>query len=475
MNSSPINPLLPPGAPSAGSPSWPLINAEVISSQPLTPLQKNHLSQLLAGTQQRTLSALMSATGTATVAAGSATQLPAADSGAEPHLTRLLIANQARWLLTHRPHTPGSQLQLQVTPRGLIPQAAEPQPAPTPRAEVPAPAPSPPGPTPGTPQQIPPKALNALIDRLLANKTQTALNTPQTKQVAISQLLRAAISLAKPAGISAQSLTHSPTISHNPPLARALAHTQVSIPVNAAQVKAAIQQSGLFAEANLRRALDAPDTTPTGAAPFADTKLLLWSLLALTSKAPGSDLLLKLLNLLQLPSEITPEPKQLPQLKAHIQSWLANITRQQLQLLSQTQVDTADNPRLQLELPIKSDPHTLPLLLTIEKHWRRPEDDTPEGNRRRKPERIAEWSFSLTIDIPQQGALDVRLRSDGKQLNCTLWTDQPTLETHINQRLGQLTRAMQDDGIQIGQIRCLAGRMPAGPTPKNTPLLDTHA
>lgn len=476
MNSSPINPLLSTGAATASPQSWPVINAEVISSQPLTQLQQNYLNQLLASTGARTQNALLNAMG-ATSNTNATPTSPLPGPTAELQLTRLLIADQPRWLLTDKPPAPGSQLQLQVTPRGLIPVSQASPPATSPRTATQAQAQASPGPasTVAPAPQLPPKALSGLIERWLANSVHVQPESQPLKQLAVSQLLRAAISLAKPTEASAQSLKLSPAIAQSPLIARALEHTQLSSPATASQVKLAIEQSGLFAEANLRRALDtAPD--PVAAAAKPDTKLLLWGLLALTSKTAGSDLLQKLLNLLQLPTEFTLDPKQLPPLKAQIQGWLANITRQQLQLLSQTQLDGTDNPRLQLELPVKSDQHSLPVFLTIEKHWRRPEEEPEPGQHRRKAERIAEWSFSLSIDIPHQGPLDVRLRSNGTQLSCTLWTDQPELERHINHRLDKLARALQDDGIQLSQIRCLAGRMPTtGPALNSSPLLDTHA
>lgn len=460
MTTSPVNPLLQPGSIAASTEGWPIVQAHITAIQALTSSQQDYLSRLLTSLNTSLPQLLQAQTGTAP-----ATEKP---SPATIKLVQLLIAGQPRWLLTDlasQELPEGATVKVKVTPRGIqiFPSDADQSTLPGRR--------SPTASSPSTNTQPSGQAAHEqaraqrIIDTLL---TKTQHETGKDAREQIASLSRQLLTQIRPPTESLAKLL----AQNNTSLTQLLENTALTLPAKAAQVRAAFANSGLFAEAKLQT-LPSIATLPSQPRVPVDTKLALWSLLALPRLNQAQGLLAQLLGqfpqLRKLPAQLVMEKD----VAEPIKGWLASISRNQLQLLSQG--DGQQPVRLNLEIPVKMDQQLIALSVQLEKRYRFSTDTEDKPKARKVRHREPEWNLSMSLDIPRLGPLDVKLRATSKQLYCTLWTDRPALAAKINEDLATLAHNMNTDGIALAQLRLLSGRMPKPAPCTFTPTLDIHA
>ena len=227
-----------------------------------------------------------------------------------------------------------------------------------------------------------------------------------------------------------------------------------------AQVKQAVQHSGLFHEARLAHALPAEP---------ADTKTRLLQLL--TRFEAEGDLELD-------PARPRPAPeagdKSAPPRGVITDSLLARLTRlveasvSRIQLQQAATLPTEDSPRQawQLDLPVQLADESHDVMLRIERDTT--EQDAHGGST---------WAVNLAFQFDNIGTLQARVGLSGERVSTTFWSDRGNTHRRVEQRLPALQQAFEAQGLEVVHLSGVLGA-PAEPlirTPMPDKLLDEHA
>lgn len=510
----PSSPASPPGAVADGLPDADFLSLLVRHSQPLSEVQRAGLQRLLqqltptlatliqtsptgpgpaAGALSSSLTdALINAllpdtlrpagqqpSPPASAQAGSASLLQdlprLATLLSQPSLHLLKAQSPAGdlLLLSPKPARAGVQLLVQATMLGLRvgaattppPQAPSPGAAAPPTPDRPVAGPARPA-SPATPPTL--QEVLSLLQRLRAG----------VSQIQIQQGLRQSLPSQQAAHQNLQALQRQgAALTPDHPVSKVTAalsdKAALSLPVEAAQLRQQLADSGLFTENRLSQWLQAGAASPPAQA-GSDTKLLLWQLLNLLKPADSSP---ALTTALAQAGKSADPPSAMPagtaeQMKTQVKQWLARILNLQLGSLS-TDTSEPGTKLLQFELPLKWDQQLIPLHLQFQRQWTREEDQDSgpqHATRKVKPQ----WQVTLNLDIPGKGHLDARVRFSDQTLHCSLWADQPDTLAQIRATAGQLADGLNRRGLQLSPIQCFPGRLPSA-APIHPPLLDTHA
>lgn len=242
------------------------------------------------------------------------------------------------------------------------------------------------------------------------------------------------------------------------PLARAVAvllERTATTGTDAAALRQAVLQSGVFFEARLARGVFDP----------ADLK--------------GQ--LLRLLGRLRPGTAPAPEPGTqapggtraaaggradavLEVLRQQAEDALATVRWQQLNSLPD---DTGRGPVWHLALPLRT-PADKPADLCM--RAQRESDGREPGGRH--------WTVDLSITLEPLGPLHARLSLSGEELSATLWAEHPTTAVLLDHDLGRLRAGLERAGLAVTHLATRVGRPP---TPADQPavplagLLDERA
>jgi hypothetical protein len=225
-----------------------------------------------------------------------------------------------------------------------------------------------------------------------------------------------------------------------------------------AQVRRAVQHSGLFHEARLAHAMP-PEP--------ADTKTRLLQLLTRFEADVGLD-----------PARPRPAPDagdtSAPPRGAVMDSLLARLTRlveasvSRIQLQQAATLPTEESPRQawQIDLPVQLPDESHDLMLRIERD--RTADDAHGGST---------WAVNLAFQFDSIGTLQTRIGLSGERVSATFWSDRGSTHQRVEQRLPALQQAFEAQGLEVvhlsGVLGAPAESLIRVPVPDK--LLDEHA
>ena len=250
-------------------------------------------------------------------------------------------------------------------------------------------------------------------------------------------------------------------------------NTQVRQPEG---LREAVRQSGIFHEA----ALTVAATSATaGTLPPADLKSALLSLATrLRSLASPAAALAAGQSRETSPPRPGAPPIAQPRLPAEplglgqqaLLDGLRTRTNQavaRLALHQWTAVESAESGHLRwlLELPLRGEDGVDLVHLLMERERENP-----------NPEEEPAWRAELALDLPELGALRVRIAVTGDRVRVRLWTEVDDTLSLARRELPRLQEALQERGLRVRDLGCSPGQPPEtrhhGPM---RPLLDDRA
>lgn len=232
----------------------------------------------------------------------------------------------------------------------------------------------------------------------------------------------------------------------------------------AAGLKRALNDSGVFLEANLGQAA-ARGEPPAVANDFKAGLLMLVHALHTGGATPSPRA--------PVPPGTAPGPaaapaEALPPAIATVlkeaDAALARVEQQQLANLSRP----ADPPpALLIEVPLRDGDRHGVLRLQVE----------PDGSGARTADAEAPWSVTLDFDLAPLGALHARIGVRGDAVSAALWAEQDTTADLVTRHLDELGAALRAAGLTPTALSCQTGSPPAAATVADpgTRLVDERA
>lgn len=295
-----------------------------------------------------------------------------------------------------------------------------------------------------------------------------ALRAALPRQTALPPLLANLASLARDPGLGA-SLPAAASAS------AAAVHASlptVAMVTDAAGLKQALLDSGIFLEARLARAV-ATDT------PVALTGDLKAGLLRLSTALNGHGEM----TVMTAASD-TPPPMRgaAPQPQAATTATLAaapptgaggellqqvdgTLARIQLSQLASVPADATAAPMWTLELPVRNEPHTDTWHLRVTQERRGGDSADPDI-----------WSVALAFDLDGLGPVRAFVSVIGEQVSTALWAEEKGTVALFDRHLEELRESFHAAGLVVGRVDCRHGA-PAETQPvgTGTRLLDVEA
>ncbi len=252
----------------------------------------------------------------------------------------------------------------------------------------------------------------------------------------------------------------------------------------ASQVKAWISESGLFAESRLARAPDAA---------LPDLKLALTRVVTalLLQQNAGPEHFNRYTPLashelvqapLQFPNQLPPpppasqaEPVTVGQMLRLLAGMLNRISVNQLHSQMLTNRGTADAPAPStwlIELPWVT-PQNEPRIAQLRmEHYA---EDHSESTSHRKPSPVAEWRFSLALDLDAAGPVYFEVSLREMQVSARVWAVQQDTLKQVQAELTDLRTRLTDLGLEVVDLECRRGNPQAATTKLEQCLVDTRA
>lgn len=252
----------------------------------------------------------------------------------------------------------------------------------------------------------------------------------------------------------------------------------------AARIKAWISDSGNFAESRVARGPEAPLT---------DLKLALGRIVAsLLAQQAGSEASqfnrytplvshelvqapLQFPNPLPSPPAATGrEPMETGQMLRLLAGMLNRISVNQLHSQALTNRITAEGPAPAtwlVELPWVN-PQGEPRLAQLRLEHERP-DQGESGPR--KTHRVAEWRFSLALDLDESGSVFFEVSLRDVQVSARVWAEQQDTLKRVKEELTGLRSRLSDLGLDVVDLECRRGTPQGSATRLEQRLVDTRA
>lgn len=251
----------------------------------------------------------------------------------------------------------------------------------------------------------------------------------------------------------------------------------------AVRIKAWLSESGSFAENRVARAPDAP---------LADLKLALGRIVASLLVQQGGDSAqfnrytpLVSHELVQAPLQFpnplpSPppasgrEPMEAGQMLRLLAGMLNRISVNQLHSQALTNRVTAEGPAPTtwlIDLPWLN-PQGEPRLaqLRLEQDQPREESDGP-----RKTGRVAEWRFSLALDLDESGAVFFEVSLRDIQVSARVWAEQQDTLRRVQEELAGLRSRFSELGLEVVDLECRRGSPQGSTTRLEQRLVDIRA
>lgn len=261
------------------------------------------------------------------------------------------------------------------------------------------------------------------------------------------------------------------------------ANTETASPrALADQIRHWINESGSFTEARLARTPDA--TLP-------DFKLALGRIVTaiLTDAGEALEAFNRYTPLvspdlvqapLQFPHSLAPpaplagkEPMDTGQMLRLLAGMLNRVAVNQLHSQALTSRPATDAPvptTVLVELPWVN-PNNEPRLAQL--RLERDKDDQTAANRRSR--RIAEWRFSLTLDLDAAGAVCFEVSLREQQVSARVWAERSATLRQANASLAGLRSRLTDLGLEVVDLECRRGSPRGMTTRLEQRLVDTRA
>jgi flagellar hook-length control protein FliK len=281
-----------------------------------------------------------------------------------------------------------------------------------------------------------------------------ALVPASTEQAVLQQALRAVLPRAgdiAPLFTQLAQLARAPAGAVPVPLAALARQLLDSTPeartlTDAANLRAALQRSGVFLESSLAR---------DGAPAPQDLKA---ALLALKTQLPADGSTANAPHA-QLPESTT---ASLPALAKQVDAALARVELNQLQ---STPPENRATAPLVIEVPVRDGDRTDVLRLQVD-----PEERAATG------EAMSAWTVWLSFTPGDLGQVHCRLTVAGERVSANFWTERDTTAQLFQQHMSDLDAGLRRANLTPGRLDCQAGEPPRAPYPHlPSRLLDERA
>lgn len=239
----------------------------------------------------------------------------------------------------------------------------------------------------------------------------------------------------------------------------------------------------------------ADGVTPQAAPPTAESDMKAALLQALqlvqTKTAPASTqpgapkpalaqdtLILSLLGLLQKDQvrqkNVAEVKGQLLQaLQQQLTASLAKVQTQQLQSLNPLLSDGAAPQGGHFEIPVRWPEGYGSINIHIQEYWNRePGEDSGNSEERRETEKAHQWEVFLEFDLDGYGQLASQLKIINGVVSASFWAESAGTRALATERMAALRQQMEDSGLQVKDMQCLAGQPPRRNMKLNYNLVD---
>ncbi len=102
----------------------------------------------------------------------------------------------------------------------------------------------------------------------------------------------------------------------------------------------------------------------------------------------------------------------------------------------------------------------------------RREGGRPRAGGRRQP---AIWTVQLAFDLPALGPVQAQVQLQDDTVSARFWAERPDTVPLLRDHLHELRRTLRDTGLDVGDIECHRGSLPAADTASAAPLIDEQA
>lgn len=110
--------------------------------------------------------------------------------------------------------------------------------------------------------------------------------------------------------------------------------------------------------------------------------------------------------------------------------------------------------------------------LRLEQEW--PEESGKE-NRERQRSAVAEWRFSLVMDLDDAGPVTFEVALRDQNLSARVWAERQETVRQVNQQLSELRKSLTELGLEVTGLECRRGTPAAAVTRLEHRLVDIQA
>lgn len=154
-------------------------------------------------------------------------------------------------------------------------------------------------------------------------------------------------------------------------------------------------------------------------------------------------------------------PLTAQELLRHVEGALARV---QLNQLSSLPVERQLAPEWLIELPVRRDTQTDIWSLRISRD--------PDGDKDTVPGTAPDWTVMLAFDLPGLGPMQTRVSLRGDRVTAQFFSQTQGMLPVISEHLPLLQARLQQVGLQVDDLSCHHGQIPAPASPPKTRILD---
>lgn len=152
---------------------------------------------------------------------------------------------------------------------------------------------------------------------------------------------------------------------------------------------------------------------------------------------------------------------------------LAKIQLQQLASLNH-ELSTRDSSQpsssLQIDIPVKHHNDVQHVHVRIDRDWVDERHSSSEENK--SSTKVKQWSVTLRFDLPTLGEFCAQLAIIDTTVSATLWAAQEKTFAHVRDKMSELQKNLEKEGIQVKQLQCMKGMPPEKPMALSYSLID---
>lgn len=110
----------------------------------------------------------------------------------------------------------------------------------------------------------------------------------------------------------------------------------------------------------------------------------------------------------------------------------------------------------QFEIPVRQGQDVHPLQIQMEQQWIEEQNENAEQNNNR----VRQWNVMLSFDLPLIGQFYAQLILLGDNLSAKFWAQNENTLLAAKNKVDELKKQLESQGIQISQMQCVAGLPP---------------